>query len=312
MKIVAVEPIGVHPDRLREMQSRLALLGHDLICYSDRQEGNDSLVERMKDADIVIISNIVLRAEVLSQCSCLKMISVAFTGLDHIDLSYCRQHHIHVSNASGYATVAVCELTIGLILDVYRRITFLDAQIRKQGTRNHFLGRQLSGKTVGIVGTGAIGTQVALSLKQLGCNIVAWSKSENKKITSNHIPYFSLDRLLALSDIVSLHLPLTEDTFHLINRQKLSLLKRDAILINTARGNIVDMNALSESLVNGTLAGAGIDVFEKEPPLPENHPLLQAPNCILVPHIGYATEEAFEARAEIVFDNIFHWLEEKV
>jgi D-3-phosphoglycerate dehydrogenase len=193
-------------------------------------------------------------------------------------------------------------------LDVYRRITFLDAQIRKQGTRNHFLGRQLYGKTVGIVGTGAIGTQVALSLQQLGCNIIAWSKSENKKITSNHISYSRLDRLLALSDIVSLHLPLTKETFHLIDNKKLSLFKKGAILINTARGNIVDMDALSESLTNGTLAGAGIDVFEQEPPLQEDHPLFRAPNCVLVPHIGYATEEAFKVRAEIVFDNIFHWL----
>jgi D-3-phosphoglycerate dehydrogenase len=308
MKIVAVEPLNLHKEKIEAIQYRFKSLGHDFVCYTDRKEDAHALVERMKDADIVIVSNIVLPAEVLCQCPRLKMLSVAFTGLDHIDLDYCHRHHIHVANAAGYATMAVCELTTGLILDVYRHITLLDAQTRKQGTRNHFLGRQLYGKTAGIIGTGAIGTQVALTLQHLGCNVIAWSKSKNKKILSNNIPYVSLDSLLAASDIVSLHLPLTPETFHLIDRKKLSILKKDAILINTARGNIVDMDALSEALINKRLAGAGIDVFEKEPPLLEDHPLLRAPNCVLVPHIGYATEEAFEARIEIVIDNIIRWL----
>jgi D-3-phosphoglycerate dehydrogenase len=309
MKTVVVEPLGISDERIREIHSRLSTQGHDLVCYPDRKEDTDSLVERMKDADIVVVSNIVLKAEALMQCPRLKMLSVAFTGLDHIDLDYCREHHIHVANASGYATVAVCELTIGLILDVYRHITLLDAQTRKQGSRNHFLGRQLYGKTAGIAGTGAIGTHVALTLQQLGCHVIAWSKSENKKITANNISYHPLEDLLAASDIVSLHLPLTSETFHLIDRQKLSICKKDAILINTARGNIVDMEALAEALIHGRLAGAGIDVFEKEPPLPKDHPLFSAPNCVLVPHIGYATEEAFETRIDIVFDNVFRFIE---
>ncbi|MDR0603041.1 MAG: hydroxyacid dehydrogenase [Bacteroidales bacterium] len=304
MKIVAVEPLNLSIEKVEEIQTRFKYLGHNFVYYADRKEDNHSLVTRMKDADIVIVSNIVLHADVLLQCPRLKMLSVAFTGLDHIDLNYCHQHHIHVVNAAGYATIAVCELTIGLILDVYRHITSLDAQIRKQGTRNCFLGRQLHGKTVGIIGMGAIGTQVAITLQQLGCNIIACNR--NKNVLS--IPHVSLENLLASSDIVTLHLPLTPETFHLIDREKLSLLKKDAILINTARGNIVDMDALAEALINKKLAGAGIDVFEQEPPLSEDHPLLHSPNCVLVPHIGYATEEAFEKRIKIVINNIFHWL----
>ena len=309
MKIVAVEPIGISKDRALEIKSQFSVLKHDFIFYSTRKEDAASLVERMREADIVIISNIALNAEILSQCPNLKMISVAFTGLDHIDLDYCKNNNIHISNACGYATIAVCELTIGLILDVYRHLTVLDAETRKEGTRNNFLGRQIFGKTVGIVGTGAIGTQVALTLKQMGANVIAWSRSKNEKITSNNIPYLTIDELFKQSDIISLHLPLTTDTYHLVDKQKLSLCKKDAILINTARGNIVDMDALAEALNTGKLGGAGIDVFEKEPPISKNHVLFSTQNTVVVPHIGYATEEAFEARINIVLNNIFQWLE---
>ncbi len=311
MKVVAIESIGINSDLAQEIKSQFAVLGHDFMFYMDRKEDNTSLIDRMHDADVVIASNIILREDVLSQCPNLKMISVAFTGLDHIDLNYCKKHNIYVANAAGYATIAVCELTIGLILDVYRHITFLDAQIRKGGTRNNFLGRQIYGKTIGIVGTGTIGTRVALALQKMGGNIIAWSRNENEKLISNNIPYCTLDDLLTTSDIICLHLSLTDETHHLIDRHKLSMCKQDAILINTARGNIVDMGALAEALSTGKLAGAGIDVFEKEPPLAQNHPLFSAPNCIVVPHIGYATEEAFDIRISIVLDNIFQWLERK-
>lgn len=310
MKIVAVEPVGITPVRAEEIKQQFLLSGHEFMCYLDRKEDASSLIERMQDADIVIVSNIPLNAEILSQCKNLKMLSVAFTGLDHIDLDYCKEHNIVVRNAAGYATTAVCELTIGLILDVYRHITFLDGQTRKLQTRNNFLGRQIAGKTVGIIGTGAIGTSVALALQKLGCKIVAWNRSQNQELINSQITYLSLEELLSISNIISIHLPLTKETHHLLDKSKLELCKKDAVLINTARGNIVDMQALADMLVDGKLSGAGIDVFEIEPPLPENHPLLKAPNCVIVPHIGYATQEAFEHRIEIVLGNIFEWMKE--
>ena len=308
MKIVAVEPIGITSVRAEEIKKEFLSLGHDFIYYPDRKEDTSSLIERMHDADIVIISNIKLDAGILFRCKNLKMLSVAFTGLDHIDLNYCKEHHIVVKNASGYATTAVCELTIGLILDVYRHITFLDIQTRTLQTRNNFLGRQISGKTVGIIGTGAIGSSVALALRKLGCRVIAWSRRKNCELIDEGIIYLPLDELLKTSDIISLHLPLTDETHHLLNKSKLELCKNDAVLINTARGNIVDMQALAEMLSDRKLSGAGIDVFEVEPPLPENHPLLKAPNCVMVPHIGYATIEAFEHRIEIVLENIRQFL----
>jgi phosphoglycerate dehydrogenase-like enzyme len=304
MKIVAVEPIGITAEKAEFFKTEYTKQGIDFIYYPDRNEDPNELKKRMFDADIVIISNIPLPEDMLKCCPFLKMISVAFTGLDHIDLQYCKQNNIVVKNAAGYATTGVAELAIGLMIDIYRHITFLDPNTRNGGTRNNFLGRQIKGKTVGIVGTGAIGMETARLAKAFGANVLGWSRTEREEAKAMGIQYVSLDDLLAESDIISLHTPLTEETFHLINEEKLSLCKPNAVVINTARGNVIDMNALANVLKTGALAGAAIDVFEKEPPIPLDHPLFQAPNCIVVPHIAYATEEAFEDRIKIVIQNI--------
>lgn len=182
MKIVSVEPIGISENRAQEIAAELAKDNHEFICYRDRKEDAATLIERMKDAEVVIVSNIKIGADILSQCPKLKMLDVAFTGLDHIDLDYCQAHNIEVKNASGYATEGVAELAIGLMLDVYRHITALDADIRQGGTRNNFLGKELRGKRVGIVGTGAIGIRTALLLQCFGCE----SRSLEPQSKSRH------------------------------------------------------------------------------------------------------------------------------
>lgn len=304
MKIVTVEPIGISAERAEVIKKELAAKGHEFVWYSDRKEDPATLVERMKEAEAVIISNIPLSAEVLSQCPKLRFLDVAFTGLDHIDMAYCQEHGIKVKNASGYATQAVAELAVGLAIDVFRKITFLDGSIRQGGVRGAFLGRELHGKTVGIVGTGAIGIRTAQLFQAFGCKVIAWSRTQKPEVTAMGITYVSLDELMRTSDIVSLHVPLTAETKHLVSKEMLALCKSTAVLINTARGNVVDMGALAESLREGRIAGAGIDVYEKEPPLPETHPLLSSPNCVLVPHVGYATREAFDIRIDIVLHNL--------
>lgn len=304
MKIVAVEPIGISAERAQEIKQDLAGKGHEFVWFSDRKEDSATLVERMKDAEAVIISNIPLRADVLSQCPKLQFLDVAFTGLDHIDLEYCETHGITVKNASGYATEAVAELAVGLMIDVLRKITFLDGSIRQGGVRGAFLGRELRGKTVGIVGTGAIGLRTAELLKAFGCKVIAWSRTHKPEMMNLGCAYVTLEALMRDSDIVSLHVPLTAETKHLISKDLLALCKPTAILVNTARGNVVDMEALAECLRDGKIAGAGIDVYEKEPPLPQDHPLVQSPNCVLVPHVGYATREAFDIRIDIILRNL--------
>lgn len=308
MKIVAVEPIGISEALAAQFAADFAKQNHEFVCYRDRKEDAETLTERMRDADIVIVSNIKVGADVLSQCSHLKLLDVAFTGLDHIDLAYCESHGIQVMNASGYATEGVAELAVGLMIDVYRRITLLDADTRHGGTRNNYLGRELRGKRVGVVGTGAIGIQTAKLLQCFGCEVVAWSRTRKSEVETMGIQYLSLEELMRTSDVVSLHVPLTAETHHLISRELLALCKPTAVLINTARGNVVDMDALAEMLMSGSLAGAGLDVYEKEPPLPAEHPLLKAPNCVLVPHVGYATREAFDDRIGIVMRNISNFL----
>lgn len=304
MKIVAVEPIGISAERAQEIKQDLARKGHEFVWYPDRKEDAATLVERMQDAEVVIVSNIPVRKEVLSQCPKLQFLNVAFTGLDHIDMAYCKEHSITVKNASGYATEAVAELAVGLMIDVYRKITFLDGSIRQGGVRGAFLGRELHGKTVGIVGTGAIGIRTAQLLQAFGCQVIAWSRTQKSEVTAMGVKYVSLEELMHTSDIISLHVPLTDETKHLISKELLAMCKPTAILINTARGNVVDMDALAVALKEGKMAGAGIDVYEKEPPLPSDHPLLQAPNCMLVPHVGYATREAFDIRIDIILGNL--------
>ena len=304
MKIVAVEPLGINSSIKTNLIQEWAQYGHLLEIYDQRTEDPTLLVERIGNADILLVSNIPINEFVLSQCPNLKLISVAFTGLDHIDLSYCQSKNIKVMNCAGYATTAVAELAIGLMLDVYRKISVLDQQTRNEGTRNNFLGRQLKNKTLGIVGTGAIGTETARLAQAFGCKVIAWSRSDRQEVIKMGIPYVTLSELMTQSDIISLHTPLNNETFHLINQDLLKLCKKSAILINTARGNVVDMDAVADALKTGALAGAAFDVFEQEPPIPKNHPLISASNCVLVPHIAYATEESFEERVQLVFNNV--------
>ena len=309
MRISVVEPLGIGKEQFETLRAEFETKNCVFEYYMDRNENPDTIAQRIGDADIVVISNIRLSSETMAKCPNIKMLSVAFTGLDHIDLDYCRTNNIEVFNASGYSTVAVSELAIGLMLDVYRKITEMDANTRQLGSRGMFLGRELHGKTVGVVGTGAIGIQTINLLKAFGCKVLAYSRTQRSEVKALGVEYVSLEHLMANSDIVTLHVPASQNTAQMINAEMISLMKPSAILINTARGAVVDNNALAKALKNGKIAGAGIDVYETEPPLPENHPLLSAPNAVLLPHIAYATHEAFDIRADIVMDNIRKWLD---
>lgn len=308
MNIVCVEPLGISQDYFENLKKEFGSEGHTFQYYLDRKEDASTLTDRMKEADIAVISNIKLPATVLEQCTHLQYLSVAFTGLDHIDLDYCKAHNIAVQNAAGYSTTAVSELAVGMMIDLLRQITHFDGTIRRGEGRGTFLGRELRGKTIGVVGTGAIGTAVIRLLLAFGCKVLAYNRSKHTDIISLGAQYTDLDTLMHESDIVTLHVPMTAETHHLINRERLAMMKQSAILINTARGNVVDIPALAEALNAGAIAGAAVDVYEQEPPLPLDHPLLKAPNCVCLPHIGYASREAFDIRADIVFDHVRNFL----
>jgi D-3-phosphoglycerate dehydrogenase len=309
MKVVLLEPLGVPEAMLRDIFRPLEEKGHELVCYPDRVEDVKILVERAKDADVLMLANLPLPAEVINSCPSLKMISVAFTGVDHIALDACTARDIVVSNCAGYSTNSVAELAVGMMISLSRFMIPCDQATREGKTRAGLIGHDLAGKTVGIVGTGAIGMQVARICSAIGCKLIAYSRTEKDEAIKMGIRYMSLEDLMVEADIVSLHVPSTGETRKLINAEMIGRMKEDAILINTARGAIVDSEALAEALRNEKISGAGIDVFEMEPPIPSDHPLLNAPKVILAPHVAFATSEAFEKRAGLVFRNIEAWLE---
>lgn len=308
MKIISIEPLGIQNSQYEALRKEFHDRGHEFYMHSDRDESPEAIVHRAQEADVMIASNIPLGREIIEKLPSLKLLNIAFTGVDHVDIEACRDHNITVCNAAGYSTTAVTELTIGLMLDVLKKITAFDACTRAQKTREGFLGREISNKTIGIIGTGAIGQNVISILKAMGTNVLAYSRTEKQEVKNLGVQYVSLDKIMESSDIVSVHIPSNRETHHLLNDEKLSRMKNSAVLINAARGPIVDYVALAQLLKNGQIAGAGIDVYEHEPPIEADHDLMDAPNTVLLPHIAYATEEAMKIRAEIVKENIFQWL----
>jgi len=308
MTITCVEPLGISEERFEQLKKHYSDKGHTFKYFIDRDERPDVMVERMSGADIVVVSNIKLSREILEQCPMLRYLSVAFTGLDHIDLDYCRSKGIEVQNAAGYSTTAVSELAVGMMIDLLRQVTRMDGTIRNGHGRGTFLGRELRGKTVGVVGTGAIGTATIRLLLAFGCKVIAYSRTRYADVEAMGVEYVELDQLLRQSDIVTLHVPMSADTKGLISYERLCLMKPTALIINTARGPVCDIKAVAAALGEGIIAGAAFDVFEQEPPLPSDHPLFAASNCLLTPHVAFATEESFAERADIVFCHVDDYL----
>ncbi|WP_321294812.1 NAD(P)-dependent oxidoreductase [Marinifilum fragile] len=308
MKFTILEPIGMTACKYGQLKKEFEELGHELVFFGDRNEDEQELIKRAEGADAIVVSNIPITKKIIDACPKLSMISVAFTGVDHIDMQACNDRNILVSNAAGFSTESVAELTIGMILSVYRKIVGGDAMTRFGGDRAGFLGTELNGKTLGIIGAGEIGLRVAEIAKVFNCKVLAYSRSEK---SVEGLKFVDKETLLKESDIVSLHVPLTEGTKDLMGKDEFKLMKPKAILINTARGPVVNSDALCWALEESEIAGAAVDVYEKEPPLDKEHVLFTAPNLIMLPHIAYATNESFEKRIDIVMENIKLWLQGK-
>lgn len=306
MKIVLLESLGIAEKELDQFAQKLKAEGHEFCAY-EKNTDEDVQIERAKDADVIMIANMPLSGKVIRSCPSLKYIDVAFTGVDHVDLEAAKERKVAVSNASGYSNESVAELSLCMMLSLLRNVKQVEDRCRNEGTKDGLVGRELKGKTVGIVGLGAIGKRVAQLVKAFGCEVLAYSrhpKEENKDLAS----YVSLDELLQKSDIVTLHCPLTDETRHIIDKEKIGMMKQGAILINAARGPVVDYEALAAALEEGKVGGAGIDVFEGEPPIKKDHPMLKTPNTIATPHIAFASAESMTLRAGIVFDNLEKWV----
>lgn len=307
MNIVLLESLGIPDSLLNECAKPLIDAGHTFTAF-EKNTDTKVQIEQAENADVIMIANMPLNGEVINACKNLKFIDVAFTGVDHVDLAAARKNNISVSNAAGYSTETVAELSLCLMLSLLRNVMQTDARCREGKTKDGLVGCELRGKTIGIIGAGAIGTRTAELCKAFGCRVLGYKRTLSGN-EPDFIEFVSLDELLSNSDIVSLHCPLNEDSRHLINRDTIAKMKQGAYIINAARGPVVDSEALAEALNSGYLAGAGIDVFENEPPIDTSHPLLNCKNTIVTPHIAFASAESMKLRAQIVFENLKKWME---
>ena len=309
MKISLIDPLIVDNKIIENHKKKIESLGHEFEYFEKSAASDDEIIERLKDSDVAIITNNKFSKKVIDNTN-LKLIDVAFTGFNHVDIEACNENDIIVENASGYSDDSVAELVIGLTISIMRKF---DQNKKNMFEDEYFnlLGQIIKGKTVGIIGTGKIGIRVIELFKAFGANILAYSRSEKENVKNLGAKYVSLNELLKNSDIVSIHLPQNEKTLGFIGKNELDLMKDKAILINCARGPIVDNDYLAK-LLNEDKLRAGIDVFDMEPPLDVDYPLRNAKNVLLTNHIGFFTKEAMDIRCEIVFDNLYKFLDGKI
>ena len=267
----------------------------DLTVYDFTSQ--DQVIDRIQDAEVILINKILINKTVLDACPKLKLVCVLATGYNVVDCAECRSRGVVVTNVPAYSTVSVTQFTFALLLELCNRVGLHDTLVH-QGRWESSPGfcfwetpqMELAGKTMGIIGFGSIGRSVGAVAKALGMRVLAYNRSrcaEGEAIGE----YVDLDTLLTQSDVVSLHCPLTPQTAEIINKDTLAKMKDGAILLNTARGGVINEAHVRSALESGKLRGFAADVVSQEPILSDN-PLLHAPNCILTPHMAWAPLEA--------------------
>ena len=300
---------------------------YDYFLTDQSLNSMDNIPQEYKNAKIIsCFTTSRVGKEVLENFTELKLIALRSVGFNHIDINYCNEHDITVVNSPNYGNKSVAEFAFGLMLDVCRKITlsYLDYKDLKTNAQK-YTGRELGGKTVGIVGLGAIGAEFARLAHGFDMNILGFDIKENETLKEQYmVEYTDFDTLLEKADFISLHSPLTESNRHLFNETSFKKMKNSAILINTARGEIVETQALYNALINKEIAGAGLDVLESEETISDtdylsdisrlnnstlketilNSRLQQLDNVIITPHIAYNTTEAIYRILETTMRNI--------
>ena len=302
---------GDHPVQLAGSPhlERLRPYG-EVVLYSTRPDGDAEKLSRVRDAQVMINSRGAVKwpGHLLEKLPRLRFITVCGIGTDSIDLETARQQNIIVSNIPGMTAAVVAEHALALMLAASKRVSYQTAELRAGrwiGMNNVYL----RGKTAGIIGTGAIGVKMIELCRALGMDVVAWTFHPSAARSRDlGVRFVELDELLRLSDVVTIHVKLTPESRHLIGARELSLMKPGSLLVNTARGAIVDAAALVESLNSGHLGGAGLDVYDTEP-LPGNDPLLDCDQVVLTPHSADQTPEGYDLLNQGVVDNVIAFLE---
>ena len=301
MKIVILDGYALNPgdlswDFLKEFGS---------LTYYDRTTGEDLTASRIGDADIILLNKTAITEAVLARCPNLKLICVLATGYNVVDYVSAAKRGIPVCNIPGYGTDSVAQFTFALLLELCHQVGLHDRSVHAGDWANNpdfcywkTPQMELAGKTLGIIGYGSIGRAVAKIGRVFGMKILAYSRTQYPGTE-----YCDLDTLLEKSDVISLHCPLFPETKGIINAETIAKMKDGAILLNTARGPLIDEAAVADALRSGKLRGAAMDVVSQEPIQPDN-PLLTAPNCILTPHMAWAPMEARQRILDIVANNI--------
>ncbi|MHA1583019.1 MAG: D-2-hydroxyacid dehydrogenase [Candidatus Baldrarchaeia archaeon] len=312
MKILVSDPI--HPDGIKMLRDA----GFEVIEQPDISY--DELKEKIKDFEVLIVrSRTKVTREIIESAEKLTLIARAGVGLDNIDVKTAQEKNIAVINAPEAPTYSVAELVIGLMIAALRGIPRGDMALKEgKWIKKKLLGRELNGKTLGIVGFGRIGQEVAkralaFNMKVLTYDVIGElaKKAEELGVEFVGTTKEALYKLLKESDIITLHVPLLPSTYHMIGREEISLMKNGAVVINTSRGGIIDEKALYEALKEGKIAAAALDVFENEPPTDVSLKLAQLPNVVATPHIGASTEEAQRKAATIIAQKIIDYFSSK-
>ncbi|MBA2943410.1 D-2-hydroxyacid dehydrogenase [Paenibacillus sp. CGMCC 1.16610] len=310
MRIVVLDGYTLNPGDLD--WDGLHALG-EVSVYERTAESQ--IIDRAADADIVLTNKTPLSAATLQQLPKLRYIGVLATGYNIIDLQAAKEHDILVTNVPAYGTQSVAQLVFALLLEFCNRVQQHSDSVVKGGWSSSIDFcytvsplMELSGKTIGLIGLGQIGKQVALIAKAFGMNVVATGSGRRTPEPVEGLTWVSLGELLQQSDVISLHCPLTPETKELINADRIALMKPTAVLINTARGGLLNETDVAQALNQGRLAGAGLDVLTVEPPTPDN-PLLHARNVLITPHIAWATKEARARLMATAVNNVRGFLE---
>jgi D-3-phosphoglycerate dehydrogenase len=305
MKIVVVDHVYLEEAHIKKLRS----LG-DLEVFKNPPKSNDELKQRVATADIVMVGWSSLDKNIITSAKKLKLISIWATTCHYADLDAAEERGIVVTHVPGYASEAVAEHTFALLLAALRKLPLADRHVRRGDFDwRPFGGSELAGKTLGIIGTGAIGLRVAEIGKAFGMQILGHDKCPNvKRAEDIGIKYVDLHTLLRESDVVTLHVTLTSETEGLLGAKEIAAMKKGAVIVNTSQGKVVDENALTGALKSGRLSSAGLDVFEEEPPAKDN-PLFKLDNVVLSPHVGFYTVEAAKRCTDICIDNVAKFLE---
>lgn len=304
LKVVFLDRETISPDTV------LRPLGFPHTLETHGRSSPQEVASRISDADILIVNKVRIGAAEIAAAPKLRMIALAATGSDNIDLNACRERGIVVSNIRGYATRSVPEHVFALIFALRRSIVAYHQSVRAgrwqeaaQFCYFDFPIRDLAGSTLGIIGAGSLGQAVGQIGRALGMKVLFSAHKGRKDMGALYTPF---DTVLASSDVISLHCPLNERTHHLLGTEEFAAMARKPLIINTARGALIDDHALAHALRSGQISGAGLDVTVPEPP-PADHPLmglLDLPNFILTPHVAWASQEAGQALADQLIDNV--------